>query len=46
MPTPHERFWANESFAFIGHSAKGGFPKLSYGEIRKQGGKVYAVDPR
>jgi predicted CoA-binding protein len=45
MPTAHERFWENESFAFVGHSAKRGFPTLSYGEIRKQGRKVYAVDP-
>jgi predicted CoA-binding protein len=45
MPTAHERFWENESFAFVGDSAKKGFPTLSYGELRKQGRKVYAVDP-
>lgn len=45
MPSPHERFWENESFAFVGHSAKKGFPKLSYRELRGQGRKVFAVDP-
>jgi len=45
MATPHERFWENESFAFVGHTAKSGFPTLSYGELRKQGRKVYGVDP-
>jgi predicted CoA-binding protein len=45
MPSPHERFWENESFAFVGHSAKRGFPKLSYRELRQQGRKVFAVDP-
>jgi len=37
--------WAKESFAFVGHTAKRGFPTLSYSELRKQGRKVYAVDP-
>ena len=41
----YERFWRNESFAFVGHSAKRGFPTLSYRELRDQGGLVYAVDP-
>jgi predicted CoA-binding protein len=45
MPTAHERFWENESFAFVGDTAKKGFPKLSYTQLRKQGRKVYAVDP-
>ena len=45
MPTDHEKFWTNTSFAFVGHSAKKGFPKLSYQELRKQGKKVFAVDP-
>lgn len=45
MPTAHERFWENESFAFVGHTGKRGFPTLSYSELRKQGRKAYAVDP-
>ena len=45
MPSDHERFWTNSSFAFVGNSAEKGFPTLSYRELRKQGKKVYAVDP-
>jgi predicted CoA-binding protein len=45
MRTAHERFWDHESYAFVGHTAERGFPTLSYGEMRKQGRKVYAVDP-
>ena len=45
MPTEHEEFWTNSSFAFVGQSAAKGFPTLSYGELKKQGRKVFAVDP-
>ena len=45
MPSNRETFWENESFAFVGHSAKKPFPKLSYGELKRQGKKVFAVDP-
>ncbi|MBK8979309.1 MAG: CoA-binding protein [Planctomycetes bacterium] len=45
MPSAHESFWSHASFAFVGHSAKAPFPKLSYGELRRQGCKVFAVDP-
>jgi len=45
MPTEHEEFWTNASFALVGHSAEKGFPTLSYGELKKQGKKVFAVDP-
>ena len=45
MSSAHERFWDNESIAFVGHSRRKGFPTLSYGELRKQGRHVYAVDP-
>jgi len=45
MPTEHEKFWTNASFALVGHSAEKGFPTLSYGELKKQGKKVFAVDP-
>lgn len=45
MPSHRETFWDNDSFAFVGHTAKKPFPKLSYGELRRQGKKVFAVDP-
>jgi predicted CoA-binding protein len=45
MPTAHEAFWNHSSFAFVGHSAKKPFPRLSYGQLKKQGRKVFAVDP-
>jgi predicted CoA-binding protein len=45
MPTEYEEFWTHSSFAFVGHSAKKAFPKLSYGELKKQGKQVFPVDP-
>ncbi len=45
MTTEHERFWTQGKFAFVGHTAKKGFPHLSYGEAKKNGKTVYAVDP-
>ncbi len=45
MSSSRERFWENDSFAFVGHSAERPFPKLSFGELKKQGKKVFAVDP-
>ncbi len=45
MPSAYEEFWMNSSFAFVGHSAKKGFPEISYGEAKKVGKTVYAVDP-
>ncbi len=45
MPSNRETFWENDSFAFVGHSSEKPFPKLSYGELKKQGKKVFAVDP-
>lgn len=44
MSSPHERFWENDSFAFVGDTARKGFPTLSYRELRDQGRKVFAVD--
>jgi predicted CoA-binding protein len=44
MSSAYEEFWTNSSFAFVGHSVKKGFPKISYGEAKKLGKKVYAVD--
>jgi predicted CoA-binding protein len=45
MPSEYEKFWENESFAFVGVSAKKPFPKTSYAELKNQGKKVFAVDP-
>lgn len=45
MPSKHEEFWTNSSFAFVGHTARRGFPRLSYREAKKQGKRVFAVDP-
>jgi len=45
MPTKHEEFWNHASYAFVAHSAVKPFPKLSYGELKKHGRKVFAVDP-
>lgn len=45
MPSDHEKFWSNSSFAFVGHSTKANFPTISFGALRKQGRKVFAVDP-
>jgi predicted CoA-binding protein len=44
MATAHEIFWTRSSYAFVGHSAKKGFPALSYGEAKRRGKKVFAVD--
>jgi predicted CoA-binding protein len=45
MASAHEAFWTQSSFAFVGDSAKKGFPRISYGEAKKGGKKVFAVDP-
>ncbi len=45
MATAHEAFWDHASFAFVANSEKKPFPKLSYRELKKQGRKVFAVDP-
>jgi len=45
MTTAHEEFWNHSSFAFVAHSARKPFPKLSYRELKKQGKKVFPVDP-
>src|SRR5208282_6519428 len=44
MATAHEAFWNHSSYAFVGHSSAKGFPALSYGEAKKRGKKVFAVD--
>lgn len=45
MPSTHESFWTHDRYAFVGHTKKKNFPKLSYGAARDLGKKVYAVDP-
>ena len=45
MPSDYEKFWEHASFAVVGDTAKKGFPKLTYGALRQQGRKVFAVDP-
>jgi len=45
MPTLHEQFWDKQTFAFVGHTARKGFPHLSYREAKRLGKKVFAVDP-
>jgi hypothetical protein len=45
MASGHEAFWTHSSYAFVGHSAKKGFPRLSYGAAKQGGKKVFAVDP-
>jgi predicted CoA-binding protein len=45
MATAHEEFWTSSSFAVVGHTARRGFPKLSYRGLKKQGRKVFPVDP-
>jgi predicted CoA-binding protein len=45
MASAHEVFWTHASFAFVGHSTKASFPRISYGEAKKRGKRVFAVDP-
>ena len=45
MPSDYERFWESQSFAVVGHTAKKGFPTLTYGALRGQGRAVFPVDP-
>ena len=46
MASAHEAFWTSSSYAFVGHSATKGFPRISYGELKKHGTKkIFAVDP-
>ncbi len=45
MPSEYELFWTSPSYAVVGHSAKGDFPKITYRELKKLGKEVFAVDP-
>ena len=45
MASDYEAFWSHSSFAVVGHTAKKGFPKLTYGGLKAQGREVFPVDP-
>jgi predicted CoA-binding protein len=45
MPSDYERFWSKASYAVVGHAAKEEWPKITYGELKRSGKKVFAVDP-
>ena len=45
MASAYETFWTQSRYAFVGHSAKKGFPRISYGAAKKSGKEVFAVDP-
>jgi predicted CoA-binding protein len=45
MASNYENFWTSSSYAVVGNSADWGFPKITYGELKKSGKKVFAVDP-
>jgi uncharacterized protein len=44
MPSDNEKFFEHASFAVIGDSSRKRFPKLTYGNLKRLGKKVYAVD--
>lgn len=45
MTSRREEFWEASSFAFVGNSAKKGFPLLSYSKCKQLGKKAFAIDP-
>lgn len=46
MPSSREEFWIQDTYAVIGDSrSTRPFPKLTYGNLKKLGKTVYAVDP-
>lgn len=45
MQSEREQFWQSPSIAFVGHTARRGFPRLSYGKAKRLGKTVFAVDP-
>ncbi len=45
MPSNHEQFFQNQSFAVVGHTKAKGFPKLTYTGLKKLGKTVFAIDP-
>jgi predicted CoA-binding protein len=45
MASDYERFWEHERIAFVGDTVARGFPRLSFGALRRQGRRVFAVDP-
>jgi len=45
MASDYESFWEHNSYAVVGHSAKRGFPRLTYGGLKQNGKTAYPVDP-
>ena len=45
MRSSHETFFDHETFAVVGHGARGNFPVLTYRGLKKRGKTVHAVDP-
>lgn len=45
MSSPYERFWESDRFAFVGHTAKQGFPTISFRALRDRKPAVFAIDP-
>jgi predicted CoA-binding protein len=45
MASNYETFWEKRSFAVVGHTAKGNFPRLTYQGLKKLGKVVFPVDP-
>jgi predicted CoA-binding protein len=41
----YRSFWTNQSYAVVGHSAKKGFPVISYGKLKQLGKTSFPVDP-
>jgi predicted CoA-binding protein len=44
MASNYETFWEKSSYALVGNSAQTSFPEISYGELKRAGKTVYAVD--
>jgi predicted CoA-binding protein len=44
MTSRHEAFWAFDSYAVVGHSARARFPRLTYGALKERGKRVVPVD--
>ena len=44
MPSNHELFFQNQSFAVVGHTRAKSFPKLTFKGLKKLGKTVFAID--
>ncbi len=45
MRSSHETFFDHDSFAVVGHEARGNFPVLTYRGLKSRGKTVHAIDP-